>query len=55
MRKIFALFLLITFSTNVRAATASDTWGQVSKTIAINPGTSVSVWKDAYRSLVTNG
>lgn len=37
------------------ASTAADTWGSVPKYIAINPGTSVSVWNTPDRSQVTNG
>lgn len=35
--------------------TAADTWGTVAKKIVIMPGTSVSAWKDSWRSVVTNG
>lgn len=51
-------FCLLSFAFPAPAlagATAADTWAQVTKTIAIMPGTTVSVWKDATRSLVTNG
>lgn len=53
---IFDIYLLIfLFSPAYAGSTASDTWGSVSKTIAIQPGTTVSVWKDASRALITNG
>ncbi len=53
---LFTVLAVLGLSAPARAgATASDSWGAVVKYIAINPGTSVSVWKEASRSLVTNG
>ena len=34
---------------------AADTWAQVSRYIAVHPGTTEAVWEDAAKSQVTNG
>jgi hypothetical protein len=53
--RLGVLFVFVLLASPAQAQTAADTWGTVPKYIAIQPGTQVSVWKDANRSQITGG